>query len=303
MKLLFNLICSSVIIYLCTITICRAEIFIVTNTNSSGAGSLLQAVNDANNLAGQDTILFATTVRGTINNYGTIVLTDELVMIGPGPDLLAISANQNGRVVYINYCYGKNFHFQGLTFKDGRTTNFAGAGLCGVADTIFVIDCIIKDNESVYTNSGGGGVALWPTYLYIDNCLIVNNKSKGCGAGVAIGSGSTVFVRNTSICNNIITGNAFNGGGGIYTAGYLYMENCTISGNTHPIRGGAINVYAFLNLNNCTITNNSANNCGGIYEGSVATDDTAIVISNCIVAGNTSNTSSKDLYGRIYSRG
>lgn len=303
MKLLSNLFCCSVTIYLFTITISKAEIFIVTNTNSSGAGSLMQAVQDANALAGQDTILFDANVRGTINNYGTIILTDGLVMIGPGPDLLAISANQNGRVVYIDYCYGKNFHFEGLTFKDGRTTTFAGAGLCGVSDTTKLINCIIKDNESTYANSGGGGVALWPNYLYIENCLIVDNKSKGCGAGLGTGSGSTVIVRNTSICNNIITGNAFNGGGGIYTAGYLYMENCTISGNTHPIRGGAINVYSFLNLNNCTITNNFAENCGGIYEGSVATDDTAIVISNCIVAGNTSNSSSKDLYGRIYSRG
>ncbi len=304
MKNIIKIFYRCLFFVLWTISSLMAERFIVTNTNSSGAGSLLQAVNDANNLAGQDTILFAANVRGTINNYGTIVLTDGLVMIGPGPDLLAISANQNGRVVYIDYCYGKNFHFEGLTFKDGRTTNFAGAGLCGVSDTTRLINCIVKNNESVCPYSGGGGVALWPTYLYIENCLIFDNKSKCGSAGLGVGSGSLVIVKNTSVCNNTITGNAFSGGGGISSSGNLYMENCTISGNTHPICGGAIYVYnSNLNLNNCTITNNFAGNCGGIYEGSVVSDDTAIVISNCIVAGNTSDSSSKDLYGRIYSRG
>ena len=304
MKLLSNLFCCSVIIYLCTITICKAEIFIVTNTNSSGAGSLLQAVNDANNLAGQDTILFAPNVRGTINNYGTILLTDGLVMIGPGADLLEISANNSGRVVYINYCYGKNFHFEGLTFKDGRTTTFAGAGLCGVADTIKIINCIVKDNESVYQNSGGGGVAVYTTgTLYIENCLILDNKSFVGGSGITIGSETTLFMKNSAVCNNTTTGNAVYGGGGIYNAGKLNMYNCTVSGNSHPTRGGGIYVWGFLNMSNCTVSDNYANNCGGIFDTSAALVDSVIILSNSIVAGNTSNTSSKDVYGRIYSRG
>ena len=44
--------------FLVTISVSRAEIFIVTNTNSSGSGSLNQAVIDANNNAGADIIRF-----------------------------------------------------------------------------------------------------------------------------------------------------------------------------------------------------------------------------------------------------
>lgn len=304
MKNLSTILKSCVVICMSIVTISKAETFLVTNNSSSGAGSLMQAVQDANALAGQDTILFSTGVRGTIYNTGVLELTDGLVMIGPGPDLLAISVNQNGRVVFINYCYGKNFHFEGLTFKDGRTTTFAGAGICGLAETIKIINCIVKDNESVYPNSGGGGIAVYTTgILIIENCLILNNESYVCGSGITIGSETTLYMKNSSVCNNTTTGNAVYGGGGIYDAGKLYMYNCTVSGNSHPTRGGGIHVYGFLNLTDCTITDNYADNCGGIFDTSAAMVDTIIVLSNTIVAGNTSNTLSKDVYGRIYSNG
>jgi hypothetical protein len=286
------------------INISNAETFLVTNNSSSGAGSLMQAVQDANSFTGQDTILFSTSVRGTIYNTGVLELTDGLVMIGPGPDLLAISSNNNGRVVYIDYCYGKNFLFKALTFKEGRSTTGGGAGICGVADTLKIVDCIIRDNKSVYQNSGGGGIAVYTTgILFIENCLIVNNESYVGGSGITIGSETTMYMKNSSVCNNTTTGNAVYGGGGIYDAGKLYMHNCTVSGNSHPTRGGGIYVYGFLNMNNCTVSNNYANNCGGIFDTSAAVVDTIIVLSNTIVAGNTSNTSSKDVYGRIYSKG
>ena len=304
MKNLSTILKCCAVICLSIITISKAETFLVTNNSSSGAGSLMQAVQDANALAGQDTILFSTGVRGTIYNTGVLELTDGLVMIGPGPDLLAISANQNGRVVFINYCYNKNFLFKGLTFKEGRSTSGGGAGICGVADTIRIIDCIVKDNESVYPNSGGGGIAVYTTgILFIENCLILNNESYVGGSGITIGSETTLYLKNSSVCNNTTTGNAVYGGGGIYDAGKLYMYNCTVSGNSHPTRGGGIHVYGFLNLTDCTVTDNYADNCGGIFDTSAAMVDTIIVLSNTIVAGNTSNTSSKDVYGRIYSNG
>ena len=81
-----------------SISVLKAEIFTVTNTNSSGVGSLMQAVTDADNTAGADTIIFAANVRGTINNNGTITPSESLIIIGPGPDLLAVTSGGTGRV-------------------------------------------------------------------------------------------------------------------------------------------------------------------------------------------------------------
>ncbi|MDZ7622935.1 MAG: hypothetical protein U5J96_00590 [Ignavibacteriaceae bacterium] len=83
MKKLYIILCA-LNICLCTYNKLKAERLTVTNSNSR-CGSLGQAVEDANALSGQDTILFAPNVRGKIYNTGVLELTDGLVMIGPGP--------------------------------------------------------------------------------------------------------------------------------------------------------------------------------------------------------------------------
>ena len=68
----------------------HAATFTVTNTNDSGAGSLRQAVLDANTAAGPDTITFS--VTGTIVlTTGQIRIEGPLTIVGPGAANLAIS--------------------------------------------------------------------------------------------------------------------------------------------------------------------------------------------------------------------
>ena len=64
---------------------CDAAIFNVTNTNDSGAGSLRQAVADANATAAADTINFDT--AGVFSTARTITLTSgEIEIIYPRHD-------------------------------------------------------------------------------------------------------------------------------------------------------------------------------------------------------------------------
>lgn len=303
MSALVRLIALAFLLELTQATGTFATTFTVTNTSSSGSGSLYQAVSDANTSAGTDTILFAAEVRGTIYNEGTLVISDPLAMIGPGADLLAISIGTNGRVILIKDRYDMNFLFKGLTFRGGRTPTFSGAGMFISADTVKLMDCIIRDNVSTYHNMGGGGAIFSLGHFYLINCLIMDNRSCGGGAGISISSSSNVFMSNTSICNNMVPDHPFYGGGGIYNAGNLEMENCTVSGNSQQIKGGAIYSYGYLKMNNCTVTDNSSDTCGGIYENSPMSGDTVITIRNSIVAGNISTASYNDLRGRIYSYG
>ena len=82
MKIHYKILFFALVFCLTAISVSRAEIFTVTNTNSSGAGSLMQAVTDADNTAGADTIIFAANVRGTISNNGTITPSEYLIIIG-----------------------------------------------------------------------------------------------------------------------------------------------------------------------------------------------------------------------------
>lgn len=63
----------------------HAATFIVSTTSDSGAGSLRQALVDANATAGADTITFAVNVRGVISLSTALPpITEALTLTGPG---------------------------------------------------------------------------------------------------------------------------------------------------------------------------------------------------------------------------
>ena len=81
----------------------RAAGFVVTNLNDSGAGSLRQAILNANAAAGADTITFS--VTGTIqllSSLPDITDTAGLVIDGPGQKSLTLSAGYAGHLMWVN---------------------------------------------------------------------------------------------------------------------------------------------------------------------------------------------------------
>src|SRR5947209_8812529 len=77
--------------------------FMVSNLSDSGAGSLRQAILDANGNPGADLIRFAPAARdGTIALAGgQMSILDDLIIDGPGAGRLAVSGNDASRVFQI----------------------------------------------------------------------------------------------------------------------------------------------------------------------------------------------------------
>ena len=80
----------------------RAEVFTVINTDISGPGSLAQAITDANNLAGADTIEFnipgtgvhtITVIPDTLLGIIDDVTIDGYTQPGATPNTLAVGDN------------------------------------------------------------------------------------------------------------------------------------------------------------------------------------------------------------------
>ena len=76
----------------------HAATFTVTNLNDSGAGSLRDAVAQANLNAGADTIDFAVTGTITLTSGLIRIESGPLTIVGPGAANLTIDGNLNSRI-------------------------------------------------------------------------------------------------------------------------------------------------------------------------------------------------------------
>ncbi|HEX4501104.1 MAG TPA: right-handed parallel beta-helix repeat-containing protein, partial [Scandinavium sp.] len=225
---------------------------IVTNTNDNGAGSLRQALVDAND---GDTI-DATGISGVITLTTGQLLVDKSVTInGAGADVLAIDGNAVNRVFEI-VGGAKTVSISGLTIRNGQGGN--GGGIENAATVMLTI---INSTLSGNAAGLGGGVFNSGT-LTIINSTFSNNMASQGGGIYNPGSGML------TITNSTFSGNAAPvAGGASFNVGTLQIANTTLSDNSSPLGGGVFNIGT-LQIGN-TILNagasggNIANN-GGI---------------------------------------
>ena len=101
------------------LTALAAAPYVVTNNNDAGAGSLRQAVLDANLHAGTDIIQFDAGLGGTIGlSSGQLSITDNVKIVGQGASVQAVSGNNTSRVFSVNN--GTTVSISGLTIRNGN---------------------------------------------------------------------------------------------------------------------------------------------------------------------------------------
>src|SRR5215211_2559299 len=89
--LAFGLVATLMTLILLAAKPAHAATFNVTNTNDSGTGSLRQAIEDANNNAGSDTINISAT--GTIDLQSALSNLTSMEINGPGASQLTVRRN------------------------------------------------------------------------------------------------------------------------------------------------------------------------------------------------------------------
>src|SRR5690349_9746520 len=99
---------------------------LVTSTADGGAGSLRAAIDQTDNFSGCDTINFNLPDLSTITlTSGSLNITRNLTITGPGADKLTISGNNASRVFYIA---SSTVAISGVTLANGRENTGAGGG-------------------------------------------------------------------------------------------------------------------------------------------------------------------------------
>lgn len=274
----------------------QAVTFTVTNLNDSGAGSLRQAILDANTAtATDDEIVFDTGLSGILLTTGGFSISGNLIINGPGANVLTISGNNTRRIFTVNQ--GITSTISNLTIKNGGLYNNQG--------TLTVNNSTISDSRLI----DGGGISNYDGTLTINNCLIANNSVSDDGGGIYnYGGNKTVTINNSSIVNNTassnggaiynsadlgtinvinstLDGNSAGSGGGIYIyGGTMTVKASTLSGNSSTRSGGGIyNYLGLVNVLNSTLSNNSYTGTYNGYGGAgIYTNSTLFVLSSTL---------------------
>lgn len=244
-----------------------AATFNVTTVNDSGAGSLRAAIQSANATAGADTITFQAGLSGTITLTSALEVAESLTITGPGSGALTISGNdQVGIFYFIAWGNSPETHsVSGMTLTNGNPIGDSYGGAIGS------FGCNLTLNDVVVQNSHAGG----------DGGGLYFNGSWGTSSGGSLTITSSTFDGNIAYngpipdpgCGSI--GPTGGRGGGIFVddASSVTLDDVTVTNNGALYDGGGIGIIATA-AGAATIT----------VTDSVISNNTAAVISNCIVA-------------------
>lgn len=298
--------CALLIATLFQLSSAKAGAQVVTNLSDSGAGSLRQAILDAN-ANGGGTITFSN-VSGTITLLSQLPdFTANISLTGPGTNLLTIDGNFKSRV--LGMVGGTTNTVSGLTIVNG-----------------LIVNTNLNSTHGPVTYGYGAGISNSGS-LNLQNCIIQNCTNNNKGYGGAYFSGGGIFNNGNLLMNNsavidciINNGQSFSGGqgGGIYNQGELGMDGCTVSGCSAYYGGGIWN-NADLALTNCLITScgsgpeadgggifnsgigatlsmlaSTVSDCGGFYGGGISVG--SCLITNSTFTGNSTTSRGGGIY-------
>ena len=174
-----------------------AATYTVTNTNDSGAGSLRQAVLDANGNAGGDTIEFtlgAGTHTITLTS-GQITITDGVTIDPPSHQEIIVDGDNNSRVFRITGSGSGEVILRDLRIQNGSASGGAGVLIINSGTKARLKRCQIFQNDGLTGKGGGLGIGatgnLGPEVIVAD-CGIRENDSQTAG-GANLSSGSAIF--------------------------------------------------------------------------------------------------------------
>ncbi|WP_413199855.1 beta strand repeat-containing protein [Nostoc piscinale] len=299
--------------------------FNVTNTKSSGLGSLQQAVLNANASAGKDLIrftggLFTDNIADTISLGGSsLFITDDLSIDGRGSNLLTVSGNYNfaqdnniSRVFEI--ANGITVDIEGLTIANGYATDARGGGGVYNAGNLTLRNVAVSNNfsggQDSSGNNGGGIYNSTSGVLRLNNSTVTANYAGQvdaedifyAGDGGGIHNAGVVTLNNSAIndnsagyYNDSYFPNNLGNGAGIYNTGTLTANNSTINNNRGTGDGTGLYSTGTVTLSYSSVNNNESSNqfynafSGIVSNGSLTIRNSSVSSNRAIDSGGASS--------------
>ncbi len=239
--------------------------FTVTDLGDAGRGSgfrgdLRYAITQAdNNRDLSNHIQFQPGLTGTIRlTQGPLAVTKDLVIDGPGQELLTVSGDhQSGVFAITSDPRVQTVRLADLTIADGVGDGRLGGGLYNDHAAVTLTRVTVSGN-SVAPGGQGGGIYNNSGALTLDDSTVADNQA-------ALGGGIYDLSGNLTLHSSAVVGNtSASTGGGIYAPGLggaLVVDHSTISRNTGQSGAGIFS--GPLLLSDSTVADNIGG--AGIY--------------------------------------
>jgi hypothetical protein len=290
--------------------------FTVTNTGDGVVtgpedqpGTLRQAVFDAENTLGPDTIEFQSGLTGAILlTQGQLTITDSVEINGPGAEVLTINQTTANANVFLT---NGIVTIAGLTITGGNTSGPMFSGAINASGSFTLLDSIVSGNSG--TNIATAGIHAYVgigQQLIIKNSIIENNYSTTGESALFVLNEGLVLIENsliayntmgsdpvevfvkadesratirikqfesgvTRVVDSTISGNRnyVGDGGGLYldNNGTNEIINSTISNNLALFGGGGVRIHYFGGFVGTTTISHST-----IVNNKVGDEDTAL---------------------------
>ena len=270
-------------------TTAAAATFEVTSNADAGAGSLRQALVDANANAEADTINMSSISGQTINLTSGQLYTsyDDIVINGAG---VTIDAGGSSRVMLSSV---SDLTLNSVTLTNGLVDG-SGGGIFSFAGDLTLNDSTITANSA---GDGDGGGVFFGRYLYSDDPdLTINastisaNTATIDGGGLAASTYGNVTINASTISDN--TADFDNGGlyAYVYGGANVIVSNSTISGNTALDDVGGLYIYSYqgdVTVSGSTISGNvSSDRYGGLLATAEDAPDVNVTLENTTITYN-----------------
>ena len=282
-----------------------ATTFTVSNPIAdAGAGSLRQAILDANANGGTDDIVWSPTPGpGTFVPLQSVLptLTESVNILGPGADLMTVARQAGGSYRIFKIPPSVSVTIEKLDMTGGIAPGGepSGGGILNEG-TLTLRDSSVRGNSAQF----GGGILNAGT-MTVNRTIITSNitSSGPSGAIEATGAGSSTTIRNSTISGN--TANSANSAGGIATAfntPALVIENSTVAGNVNAL--GPSNLVR--NVGTVTVTSSILGRAGDVTPcaGTITSGGFNIDIgTTCGLAAGTDQSSTNPLLNALGDNG
>ena len=192
------------------------DVFVVTNTNDSGIGSLRWSVNFT---TGGEVIRFDPSIAGqTITLDSTLYLRHPVTIEGPAGAGVTIKLGGTGRLIMAR--------FEGLVTLRNLSLTGAKAGV-GAGGAFYGEADLTLENTLVYANEAGSAIAIVADTITMTNTTVTGTTF----ADQPTFPYPTVFGTLVVATNSTIANNAWDGLGSLTSTGRVVIRNTVISNN------------------------------------------------------------------------